>query len=94
MARANPDPVIMPPQTPPDPDKGAHYRRFEYKGVKFDPYRVCQLYDIGGGPREHMLKKLLRGTTKGHTERELVAELQCSLDRWKEMLEEDHANGS
>lgn len=69
-------------------DKGKHYR-YEFKGVKFDPYRVARMYDLGGGPREHMVKKLLRGTGKGHTERELIDELQCCLDRWKEMVDEE-----
>ena len=36
-----------------------------------------------------MLKKLLRGAGKGHSEKDLVTELQCSLDRWKEMMAED-----
>jgi hypothetical protein len=70
------------------PDKGAHYR-YSFKGVKFDPYRVCKLYGIEGGPREHMTKKLLRGSGKGHSEEDLIKELQCCLDRWKEMIEED-----
>ena len=69
-------------------DKGSHYR-FEFKGVKFDPYRVCKMYGIQGGPQEHMIKKLLRGAGKGHTVEDLVKELQCCLDRWKEMIEED-----
>jgi hypothetical protein len=69
-------------------DKGKHYR-YEFKGVKFDPYRVASLYGLTGGPQEHMLKKLLRGGGKGHSEDELIAELQCCLDRWKEMREED-----
>jgi hypothetical protein len=69
-------------------DKGAHYR-FMFKGVKFDPYRICKMYGVGGGPREHMLKKILRGSGKGHTEDDLIKELQCCLDRWKEMIKED-----
>lgn len=69
-------------------DKGSHYR-YTYKGIKLDPYRVCEIYNIGGGPREHMTKKLLRGPAKGHSEQELIDELQCCLDRWKEMVLED-----
>jgi len=69
-------------------DKGKHYRHI-YRGIKVDPYRICQIYDMGGGPREHMTKKLLRGTSKGHDEMQLLDELQCSLDRWREMIKED-----
>jgi hypothetical protein len=69
-------------------DMGKHYR-YSYKGIKLDPYRVCLLYNVGGGPREHILKKCLRGTTKGHTERQVIDEIQSCLDRWKEMVAED-----
>ena len=82
-------------------DPGSHYRytyrqkvtaedlERGYVDVKFDPYRVCDIYKIGGGPREHIVKKGLRGPDKGHTERELIGELQSCLDRWEEMLNED-----
>jgi len=62
-------------------------------GVKIDPYRIARLYNLGGGPREHMGKKLLRGTGKGQgmTELELVRELRGLLDRWEEIVLEDTA---
>ena len=69
-------------------DKGAHYR-FQYRGINLDPYRICAVYGITGGPREHMLKKILRCTDKGHTTLEVLDELQCVLDRWREMAIED-----
>lgn len=71
----------------------SHYKH-SFKGIKLDPYRICRVYGIGGGPREHMLKKLLRGTEKGHSEDFLIAELQSSLDRWRQMLEEERDNAS
>ncbi len=82
-------------------DPGKHYRYVYqqkvtqddlskgYVSVKMDPYRVCALYKVGGGPREHIAKKALRGEDKGHTTIELINELQSCLDRWKEMLGED-----
>lgn len=82
-------------------DKGAHYRmRFKqkiteadlekgYVVVKMDPYRVCKIYKIGGGAREHLIKKALRGCDKGHTELDLIAELRSCLDRWEDMYNED-----
>ena len=71
-------------------DVGLHYRR-EFNGVKLDPYRVCHVYEMNGGPREHMTKKLLRGVDKGGSELELIKELYSCLDRWGEMLQEEHA---
>ena len=71
-----------------DQDKGSHYR-YQYKGINLDPYRVCKVYGIAGGPHEHIVKKALRGLRKGHSEQDLILELQCCLDRWQEMLEED-----
>lgn len=82
-------------------DVGAHYRwKFRqkineadmqrgYVVVNFDPYRVCKVWNVGGGPAEHIIKKAGRGVSKGHTELELIAELQSCLDRWKGMVNED-----
>ena len=56
---------------------------------KLDPYRICHEYKVGGGPREHMLKKLLRGGSKDHSENDVIAELQSCLDRWKEIVFEN-----
>lgn len=69
-------------------DVGAHYR-YEYRGIKLDPYRICAIYGITGGPREHMIKKLLRGDNKGHEEMFLIDELENILQRWKGMIIED-----
>lgn len=84
-------------------DPAAHYRhtvrapiRDEdiargYTEVKLDPYRVCDVYQTGGGPREQMIKKLLRWTDKGQSEDKVLAEIESALTRWKEMREEDAA---
>ena len=66
------------------------YYNNTFKGVKIDPYRICQLYTVGGGPREHALKKLLRGCEKeGQTELELAEEVRGIVTRWIELLEEE-----
>lgn len=82
-------------------DTGAHYRwSFRLRlteediargfvDVKLDPYRICKTAGMEGGPREHACKKLLRGTSKGCTERRLIKEVRDALDRWEEMLEEE-----
>lgn len=82
-------------------DPGAHYRRKlsikltqedidrGYVDVNLDPYRICDLYDTGGGPREQIVKKGLRGESKGQTERDVIKEMRSALDRWDEMLNEN-----
>lgn len=82
-------------------DVGSHYRwmyrqklteqdlEAGYVTVNFDPYRVCKVWGVGGGPAEHMIKKAGRGVSKGHTEHELLDELQSCLNRWREMINED-----
>ena len=67
----------------------SHYRQYEYKGIKLDPYRIARVYRMDGGPREQIMKKTLRFTDKGQTERQVVAEIRSALDRWEEMLDED-----
>lgn len=82
-------------------DPGAHYR-WEIRRritdediargwvrVKLDPYRICQVAGVGGGPHEHAVKKLLRGEAKGHEARALIREARACLDRWEEMIAED-----
>lgn len=84
-----------------DEDKGKHYR-FSFKQrlteedevngyvtVNLDPYRISSVYGLGGW-REHVVKKTLRGTEKGHTEEELLDELQCCIDRARQMLKEEY----
>ena len=68
--------------------KNDHYKQ-EYKGFKIDPYRIAIIYGIGNYIQFHMLKKLLRGTNKGHSVVDLIDELQCCLDRWREIEFED-----
>jgi len=82
-------------------DPGKHYRHTFTRRLtkqelhegqaafKMDPYRIGRVYGLSGVP-EHMVKKLLRGASKGHSEEELIAELQCCLDRWKEILGEEN----
>ncbi len=57
--------------------------------VKLDPYRICDLYKVGGGAREQILKKALRYTTKGDTEVKVLNEIICAAERRLQMIEED-----
>lgn len=58
-----------------------------------DPYRIALVHGVDHPVAFHMVKKLLRGGRKGHDENTLVAELQCCLDRWKQLIEEDSEDG-
>lgn len=81
-------------------DKGKHYRHsFKlrlsvsditngYVTVNLDPYRISDVYELGGW-REHVIKKALRGTLKGHSEQELIDELRACIDRAEQMMKED-----
>lgn len=62
-----------------------------YTEARLDPYRVCDVYRTGGGPREQMIKKLLRWTDKGQSEEQVIGEIESALTRWKEMRKEDAA---
>ena len=61
------------------------------KIITVDPYYVSRHCDVMalGAPAFHMLKKLMRGRAKGHTEKQVLAELQSCLDRWRELSEVD-----
>lgn len=80
-------------------DRGSHYRysfrlnlteedkENGFVMVNIDPYRISEVYKLGGW-REHLFKKTIRGMDKGHTEEELIEELQCTINRAKQMFEE------
>jgi|TARA_R110000851_G_scaffold9579_3_gene35563 hypothetical protein len=72
-------------------DVGAHYR-YKYKAIKLDPYRIAAIYNLGGGPREHAVKKLLRGVEKGHTEVEMWEEILGTARRAIDMIKEDEVD--
>lgn len=57
--------------------------------IKLDPYRVCDALNIGGGAREQIVKKGLRWTSKGDSERKVIKEIMQACERRLEMLDED-----
>lgn len=57
--------------------------------IKLDPYRVCDVLDVGGGAREQIVKKGLRWTSKGDSERKVIKEIMQACERRLEMLDED-----
>ncbi len=58
--------------------------------VKLDPYRICDVWNIGGGAREQIVKKGLRWTSKGDSERKVIKEIMQACERRLEMLDEDN----
>ena len=69
-------------------DLGSHYRN-EFKGVKVDVYRVLQIFGVTDPVAQHIVKKLLRGTKKGHDEITVWNEVFQACERKKEMIEEE-----
>ncbi len=57
--------------------------------IKMDPYRVCDVYGVGGGAREQIIKKGLRWISKGDTEKQVLTEIISAASRRIEMLDED-----
>lgn len=62
---------------------------FTYKGMRLDFYRVATVCNITHPIAQHIVKKLMRGTRKGHTEEQIVAEVYDAVVRWKQMIQED-----
>lgn len=65
-----------------------HYR-FTFRGVKLDPYRIMAIYGIEHPAHQHALKKLLRAGRSIKSLAQDIDEVILSLNRWKEMLDED-----
>jgi hypothetical protein len=57
--------------------------------LKLDPYRIADIFNLGGGAREQIMKKALRWTTKGDDERKVINEIMQACERRLEMLDED-----
>lgn len=84
------------------PDPGHHCRKMirreltpsdiqrGFITVTLDPYRICALYRVGGGPREHVITKALIGPGDGQTERDVIHDLRAALERWEDMLDEEN----
>jgi len=85
-----------------DTSPSAHYDKYMYRvnikpedavrgyiEVKLDPYRVGKVCGVGGGALEQCLKKAMRGTDKGHSEKRVLEEIISAAKRGLEMIEED-----
>ena len=69
-------------------DKGGHYR-FEFQGVKIDPYRILKQYEISDPAQQHAIKKLLRAGRSVKPLRQDIEEVIMTLNRMINMMDED-----
>ena len=70
-------------------DKGKHYR-FEYKGIKLDPARICKIYNVEGALLPIIVKKALCAGSRGHKDfRSDIEDIICAANRILEMIDED-----
>lgn len=83
---------MVPNEQPTKVDPGAHYR-FTYQGLKLDPARIGAIYGITHPMQFQALKKLLCTGNRGHKSLlQDIADIECCLQRWKEMLQEDETS--
>jgi hypothetical protein len=52
-----------------------------YIDVKIDPYLVASVCSVGGGAMEHIMKKAMRGESKGHKKNEVYKEIIAAAKR-------------
>ena len=51
-----------------------------YIDVQIDPYLVAAVCSVGGGAMEHIMKKAMRGESKGHPENDVFREIICCAE--------------
>ena len=72
-----------------DVDAGEHYR-FQYKGIKLDPFRIALIYEIDDAAQFTILKKALCMGQRGYKDLEQdLKDIICAAQRKLEMLKED-----
>lgn len=66
----------------------SHYNH-TLNGVKIDPYKIADIYNITSYPQFHALKKILRAHQPNHKSLEQnIDEAISALQRWKEIINE------
>ncbi len=70
-------------------DPGKHYR-YIYKGIKLDPFRICQIYEVYDFALQTIIKKALKAGERGHKDmRQDLRDIINSAQRKLEMMNED-----
>ena len=65
--------------------------QWEWKGVTFDFYRLCEILGIKGHAQAHALKKVIRAGRSIKPLEQDIDEAIDALKRWKEMILEDQS---
>lgn len=71
---------------------GKHYD-YTFQGVRIDPYRVMYQYNITHPAHQHALKKLMRAGMSIKDLEQDIDEVVSTLNRWKDMIEEEKNDG-
>lgn len=66
--------------------------KWEWKGVTFDFYRLCEILGIKHHAQAHALKKIIRAGKSIKSVEQDIDETIAALLRWKEMIKEDQKN--
>lgn len=74
-------------------DHGSHYRK-EFKGIKLDPARIAQIYQITHSMQFSIFKKSLRAGAGHKSLEQDIKDMKCACERWLEMIEEDKEEGA
>ena len=72
----------------PSKDAGEHYR-YTYKGIKLDPFRICDIYGITDLGQGTIVKKGLRLGTAHKDRMQDLLDIRCCVDRMIEMMGEE-----
>lgn len=67
----------------------AEYYDKKFGGKKIDVYRVLKIFGITEPAQQHAIKKLLRAGKSIKSEKQDIDEVIDSLERWKEMIDEE-----
>ena len=64
--------------------------KINYKGIKLDPFRICQIYEVYDFAMQTIIKKALKAGERGHKDmRQDLLDIINSAQRKLEMLDED-----
>lgn len=63
--------------------------QWSWNGVEFDFYRLCEIIGANHHAQAHALKKIIRAGQSIKPIEQDIDEAIASLNRWKEMIQED-----
>lgn len=72
-------------------DTGKHYR-FEYKGIKLDPFRISKIFNLDAVQLTILKKTLVTGKRGNKNKKQDLLDIIGAAQRGLEMMEEDNEN--